>query len=187
MQRISPVLIGIALLSSPIHAVDIPAALTDQEFWRIVTEFSEPGGVFQPEFMSNEDSSQFVIPTLKQTTRSGGVYIGVGPEQNFTYVAAIHPRIAFIVDIRRDNMLEHLMYKALFELSADRADFISRLFSRKRPTALDANSSVDALFNAYQSAETDPALYEENLVDVLNQIVTKHGFHVSESDPVQRP
>jgi len=182
MQRISLVLIGIVLLSSPIHAVDIPAALTDQEFWRIVTEFSEPGGVFQPEFMSNEDSSQFVIPTLKQTTRSGGVYIGVGPEQNFTYVAAIHPRIAFIVDIRRDNMLEHLMYKALFELSADRADFISRLFSRKRPTALDANSSVDALFNAYQSAETDPALYEENLVDVLNQIVTKHGFHVSESD-----
>ena len=148
----------------------------------MVTEFSEPGGVFQPEFMSNEDSSQFVIPALKQTTPPGGVYIGVGPEQNFTYIAAIHPRIAFIVDIRRDNMLEHLMYKALFELSTDRADFISRLFARRRPAAVDSNSSVQALFDAYQSVETDSSFYEENLQAVLTQVVTKHGFALSEAD-----
>jgi hypothetical protein len=132
--------------------------------------------------MSNEDSSQFVIPTLKQITRPGGVYVGVGPEQNFTYIAAIRPRIAFIVDIRRDNMLEHLMYKALFELSADRADFVSRLFSRKRPAGLDENSTVNALFDVYQSVETDPALYEQNLQAVLSQIVKKHGIPLSDAD-----
>jgi hypothetical protein len=182
MQRILLVLSFASLLSSPAQALDFPAALTDQEFWRIVTEFSEPGGAFQPEFMSNEDSAQFVIPTLKQTTRPGGVYIGVGPEQNFTYIAAIRPRVAFVVDIRRDNMLEHLMYKALFELSADRADFISRLFSRKRPSGLESNSDVRALFDAYRSVEPDPGLYQENLQSVLNQVLAKHGFALSDAD-----
>src|SRR5262249_39471749 len=106
------------------HA-ELPASLNDPQFWRMVTEFSEAGGAFQAEFMSNEDSSQFVIPALKESTRRGGVYIGVGPEQNFTYIAAIQPKLAFVLDIRRDNMLEHLMYKAIFETSADRADFVS--------------------------------------------------------------
>src|SRR5437762_12733537 len=141
-----------ALFFAPasVRAEKLPGAISDQEFWRMVSDFSETGGVFQTEFMSNEDSSQFVIPTLKQTTRRGGVYIGVGPEQNFTYIAAIQPRLAFVIDIRRDNMLEHLMYKALFELSADRAEFLSRLFSRKRPPGLKADSSANASFEAYQ-------------------------------------
>ncbi len=84
------VLFGIATAPSA-KAVELPGSIRDEEFWRMVTEFSEAGGVFQAEFMSNEDSSQFVIPTLKATTRRGGVYIGVGPEQNFTYIAAIQP------------------------------------------------------------------------------------------------
>src|SRR5262245_3825279 len=170
------------LLAATARAAELPASLSDQEFWRLVTEFSEPGGVFQAEFMSNEDSSQFVIPTLKETTRRDGVYIGVGPEQNFTYIAAIHPRIAFVVDIRRDNMLEHLMYKALFELSTDRPDFLSRLFSRQRPTDLDAYTSASALFDAYQSVAPDLRLYEENLHAVLDHLMMKHRFPLSDTD-----
>src|SRR5262245_41201736 len=104
-------------IASSARAQDLSGAIADQEFWRVVTELSEPGGVFPREFMSNEDSAQFVIPALKDRARPGGVYIGVGAEQNFTYIAAIRPRLAFIVDIRRDNMLQHLLYKALFELS----------------------------------------------------------------------
>jgi hypothetical protein len=163
-------------------AADLPASLSDQEFWRMLTEFSEAGGVFQPEFMSNEDSSQYVIPALKQTTRRGGVYIGVGPEQNFTYIAAIQPRVAFVVDIRRDNMLQHLMYKALFELSSDRSDFLSRLFSRRRPSNLDASSSVTTLFDAFDAVESDSGLYEENARAVLDHLVRKHGFQLSAAD-----
>ena len=71
------------------------------------------------------------MPALTEAVPRAGVYLGVGPEQNFTYIAAIQPRLAFIIDIRRDNMIEHLMYKALFELSADRAEFISRLLLAK--------------------------------------------------------
>jgi hypothetical protein len=132
--------------------------------------------------MSNEDSAQVVIPALKETTRSGGVYIGVGPEQNFTYIAAIQPTLAFIVDIRRDNMLQHLMYKALFELSTDRADFLSRLFSRKRPPGLDSRSSVTALFDGYQAVEADAGLYEENLRAATDLLTRAHQFQLSDAD-----
>src|SRR6185436_6202028 len=114
----------------------------DKDFWQLVTDLSEKGGTFALQFMSNEDSAQFVIPQLKDSTKKGGVFIGVGSEQNFTYIAAVQPRLAFVLDIRRDNMIEHLMYKALFEMSADRADLISKLFARKRPAGLNAGSTV---------------------------------------------
>jgi hypothetical protein len=111
----------------------LPTRLTDQEFWRMTEEFSETGGYFRSDnLLSNEMWLQYVIPELLQRTKPGGVYMGVGPEQNFTYIAAIKPKMAFITDIRRGNLHTQLMYKALFELSADRADFVARLFSRKR-------------------------------------------------------
>ena len=81
--------------------------------------------------------------------KPGGVYMGVGPEQNFQYIAGLKPKIAFIIDIRRQNMIQHLMYKAAFEMSANRADFLSVIFSRKRPEGLSAASTPDQLFEAY--------------------------------------
>ena len=99
---------------APVDAQAPSESVSDQEFWRLVTELSEPGGTFTLQFMSNEDSALYVIPKLKEAAPRGGVYLGVGPEQNFTYIAAIQPRLSFIIDIRRDNMVELLMYKALF-------------------------------------------------------------------------
>ena len=173
---------ALVLTSAPARAERLPGAISDQEFWRMITELSEPGGVFQQELMSNEDSVQVVVPALKKATRKGGVYLGVGPEQNFTYIAAIQPALAVVIDIRRDNMLEHLMYKALFELSKDRAGFLSSLFSRKRPAGLDADSSVNALFEAYRAAEPDSNLYEDNLRVVVERLVNEHRFQLSDND-----
>ena len=100
----------------------LPERLTDREFWELITDFSEAGGFFRSDnFLSNESGYQAIIPKLREKLKTGGVYIGVGPEQNFTYLVALQPKIAFIVDIRRQNMLEHLFYKALMETSADRA------------------------------------------------------------------
>jgi hypothetical protein len=160
----------------------LPDRLTDQEFWNLVTDLSEEGGVFPQQFMSNEDSALYVIPTLKERTRPGGTYVGVGSEQNFTYIAAIKPGLAFIVDIRRDNLNEHLMYKALFELSEDRAEFISRLFSRPRPAGLDRNTPVKPLFDAYRPIPADTAFYNANLSAVLDQLTKKHGFSLNDAD-----
>src|SRR5438874_3277844 len=101
-------------------AEELPASLTDETYWKMVTDFSEPGGSFLSDnFVSNELAFQDVLPELTAGRKPGGVYLGVGPEQNFTYIAALKPKIAFIFDIRRQNMVEHLMYKALFELSKD--------------------------------------------------------------------
>src|SRR6476619_2499044 len=77
----------------------IPDSLTDQEFWRLFTTMSEESGTFPSEnFVSNEKTYQFVIPTVRRTLTPGGVYVGVGPEQNFTYIANLEPRLAVIID-----------------------------------------------------------------------------------------
>jgi hypothetical protein len=123
-----------------------------------------------------------VIPALKVGAKPGGVYLGVAPDQNFTYIVALQPRMAFIVDIRRGNLLEHLMYKALFELATDRADFLSRLFSKKRPAGLGASSTPAALFTAYDRAETSEDLYRLNFKAIQGQLVKRHGFALSADD-----
>src|SRR5689334_4569168 len=97
-------------------------SLSDQEFRTLITGLSERGGTFVTDnIVSNEIAQQDVLPELERTHH--GAYIGVGPEQNLTYVSALRPSIAFIVDLQRGNMLLHLMYKALVETSSDRADF----------------------------------------------------------------
>lgn len=159
-----------------------PAPLSDAEFWRLVTDLSETGGTFPQQLMSNEDSAQAVIPALKRTIPAGGVYIGVGSEQNFTYIAALRPRLAFIVDIRPENALEMLMYKALFELSPDRAAFVSRLFSRAEPPGLVADAPADAIMTAFLSAPPDRALYQANYRAITELLTKRHGFALSTDD-----
>ena len=175
---------GVSLsLGSRVNASSIPERLGDDVFWRMVSDYSEPGGFFRSDnFVSNEITFQWVLPELAKLTRTGGVYMGVGPDQNFTYIVAMQPKIAFIVDIRRQNMLHHLLYKALIELSADRAEFLSRLFSRPRPGGLDANGGPAALFQAYASAAPDSALYARNLAAVKEQLVAKHKFGLTSDD-----
>ena len=162
----------------------LPPRLTDKQFWRLIDEFSEPDGYFRSDnLLSNERWMQSVIPELLQNTKPGGVYLGVGPEQNFTYIAALKPKIAFITDIRRGNLHTQLMYKALFELSADRTDFVARLFSRKRPSGLDSKSSAESIFSSYTETENgNEAAYNENLKEIKDLLAKKHGFPLSLDD-----
>src|SRR5688572_8123222 len=162
----------------------LPARLDDQEFWRLTEEFSEPGGSFRSDnLLSNEVGFQYVIPDLIQRARTGGVYLGVGPEQNFTYIAALKPKIVFITDIRRGNLHTQLMYKAIFELSVDRADFVSRLFSRKLPEAIGRTSTAEEIFKLYLDIERGSEdLYKENLKAIDDLLVKKHGFPLSSED-----
>src|SRR5262249_56060200 len=103
-------------------------------------------------FVSNEQTYQHVIPTLQRTVKPGGVYLGVGPEQNFTYIANVKPRMAVIFDIRRQNAMAHLMYKAIFELSPTRAEFVSLLFSRPLSKPLPSTSQAGEIFTAVLAA-----------------------------------
>jgi hypothetical protein len=161
----------------------LPVRLTDAEFWHMVTDFSESGGYFRYEnFLSNEVGYQYVIPTLKRTIPPGGVYMGVGPEQNFTYIGGLQSKMAFVVDIRRQNMLEHLFYKALMETSSDRVEFLSRLFARPRPASLSVNAAPAAIFDAYRSARPSSSLFETNLHGVLEFLEKQKGFGLSMDD-----
>jgi hypothetical protein len=161
----------------------LPDRISDAEFWKLSTDMSERSGYFQFEnFLSNELTLQDVIPALEAKTERGGAYIGVGPEQNFTYIAALRPKIAFIIDIRRQNLVEHLMYKGLFDLSADRADFISRLFSRKRPAGVGTRSTATALFLAYEREPGDAALFAANLQALLDDLTRRHALPLDADD-----
>ncbi len=149
----------------------------------MITEFSEPGGYFRSEnFVSNEMGLQYVIARLQAAVPAGGVYLGVGPEQNFTYLAALRPRIAFIVDIRRQNLLQHLWYKAVFELSPTRGAFLSRLFARALPAGISAHVSADSLVVALDGAPPDPALFRGTFAEVRDLLVVQHRFTVDSAD-----
>src|SRR5262249_47201366 len=156
--------ISVVLAASPrLRSADtIPRELAPGIFWRMINDISEEGGYFRFQFMSNEREFPSVIPELKRAVKPDGVYLGVGPEQNFTYIAATRPKIAFIFDIRRENMLEHLIYKTLFETSANRGEFVSKLFSRKPTAAVNEKTGVHALFQAFNGDRGDAELFNRN-------------------------
>jgi hypothetical protein len=170
MTRLKPIGMVILVLTGLVALIQAqdPISIQDDAFWRMITDFSEHGGSFRYEnLVSNEISYQTVIPSLKQ---------------NFTYIAAIEPRIAFIVDIRRENMLEHLMYKALFEMSGNRTEFVSRLFSRKRPPSLAGEPSAEELLKVYSSQTCDRQLLAVTFQGVTDRLTTDHGFVLTEDD-----
>lgn len=161
----------------------LPQRLEDRAFWALITEFSEPGGTFRSEnLVSNETVFQQVIPALQERIVPVSAYVGVGPDQNFTYIAALKPKIAFIVDIRRQNMILHLMYKAIVEMSPTRAEFLSRLFSRPIPARRSASDSPDALLAAFEAENPDPVAFERNRAEIYAHLQRRHGFPLSRQD-----
>ncbi len=157
--------------------------IEDASFWRMFSEFSEPSGFFQSDnLISNERTFPAIVPQIASLHSAQSGYVGVGPEQNFSYLAALRPRIAFIVDIRRQNAILHLLYKALFELAPNRADFVSRLLSRPRPRGLGSASGVGDLFAAFAGVPPSPRLFEANLKEIQSRLVEKHRFALNEED-----
>jgi hypothetical protein len=161
----------------------LPSRLSDRDFWDTSLRMSEPGGAFQSDnLVSNETGFQKVLPELAMRHPPGGAYLGVGPEQNFTYIGAIRPAVAFIVDVRRENRDLHLMYKAIFELATDRADFLSLLFSRQRPAGLTRDSSAADLAHAYGATSPDMALQADNWTRIRNRLIEFHRLPIPASE-----
>ena len=162
--------------STAVPRADLPERLTDQEFWALSQDSSEPGGYFRSaditNLTSNELFFQHVVPDLVSRVKPGSVYLGVGPEQNYTYMVATRPKLAIVFDIRRGNLDTQLMYKAIFELSKDRADFVSMLFSKPRPAGLGSSSSAQEIFSAFASSDTNRALFDRNLT-AIHGLLTK--------------
>jgi hypothetical protein len=138
--------IALALVVAP--TPHTPRAPSSGAFAAQIAALSEPDGYFDTDnLISNERSYQQVFPELDRLKVRGGTYVGVGPDQNFSYIAGIRPSIAFIVDIRRDNLLLHLLFKALFEQASSRLEYLALLFGRPVPADLAGwrDSRVDRL------------------------------------------
>jgi hypothetical protein len=159
----------------------LPVALSDQELSDLIETLSEPAGAFtlSDNIVSNEPH---FADTIRWLRPGGGVFIGVGPEQNFSYIAGLRPAMAFIIDIRRENLALHLLYKALFELSTDRADFVSRLFSRPRPAALGSRASVQDIFEQFDRVAPNGEHYTRNATLVREQLLVTRGLRLSSTD-----
>jgi hypothetical protein len=186
----------VAVRPAPTHAqaaaVQAPAStlpdrLSDAEYWKLLSDISEPGGYFRiaDNFTSNENEVGRIFTMLRQESIQGGVYMGVGPEQNLSYIASIRPAMAFVCDIRRQAVMQHLMFKAVFELSKDRADFISLLFSKPRPAGLEKTSNIQQMWNSYFTVATDGTLMAKNHALIVDHLTKTHKFTLTPDEASQ--
>lgn len=174
-----------ALTAIAQSATKAPESLSAAEFSRLSRDLSEEGGYFRSDnFTSNETSYLHVVDKMRQIGASGGAYLGVGPEQNYTYIAKIRPRIAFLLDIRRQAIIQHLMYKAIFHLSPTRAEFLSRLISRPIPkeATLKADAPINDIMNLLNKLTADDKTYTENLATLRKVIQEDFQFPLNETD-----
>jgi len=142
----------------PAASQDRPAS--DSSFAGLVARLSEQAGYFDSDnIISNESSYLQIASQLAKVGTHGGVYVGVGPDQSFSYIALIRPSIAFMLDIRRDNLLEHLLFKSIFAQSRNRLEYLCRLFGKPVPADVDLwNNRPPSVIIAYlQQAPTDSA------------------------------
>jgi hypothetical protein len=158
-----------ASTGSPESIVDL-AALSAQ--------LSEPGGYFDTDnLVSNETSYLQVADQLADSVRAGEVYLGVGPDQNFSYIARTRPRYAFILDIRPQNRLEHLLFAALFARADDAYHYLCLLFSRACPaeTPAAAGGGIEHTLAAVELAAPSEAAFATNLRTAYQYI--EGGLH----------
>ncbi len=167
------------------QAANQPESLSAAEFSRLSRELSEEGGSFRSDnFTSNETAYLTVVDKLKQLGASGGAYLGVGPEQNFTYIAKIRPKIVFIMDIRRQAVLQHLLYKAVFHHAPDRVQFLALLLSRPLPKekAVTPKSALSDILDYFSQTPADEKAYAANLAKIRKTIQEDFQFPLSEKD-----
>ena len=154
------------------------------QFAQQVAALSEREGYFDTDnLISNESSYQQVLPELRRRNVRGGAYIGVGPDQNFTYIATTRPSMAFIVDVRRDNLLLQLLFKALFTLSRTRVDYLAQLLGRPVPAEVESwrAAPIDRLVSYVDAPVASPQAIDA-LRARVDAAVTRSGVTLSAED-----
>ncbi len=175
----------ISLLRPPQTEAEEVPTLADQEFERLSLQLSEEPGYFDTDnLISNEISYQPVLPRLKEITRAGQVYLGVGPDQNFTYIVQVRPATAIIIDLRRDNLLQHLFFKQVIEASKDRWQYLSLLFGKESPQDFrpDPSADVNRLVQHFRSLSSDQDFFEQNFLKIWSSIQRRFPRLTREED-----
>lgn len=162
-------------------------------FGELVARLSEPEGDFWTDVpLSNEDNFADLLPTLARARGTEpGVYIGVGPDQNLNLLTAARPELAFIVDIRRDNLLLHLLYRSMFIDTRTPAAWLHLCLGRSAPEptpgaglTLATEPALDAraLIEQVHKAPKDERLHTELLARTLSRMREAWNVPVLEGD-----
>jgi len=153
-----------------------------EQFGRYIDTWSEPEGYFDSDnFISNETSYLHVIDDLHNRVTPGGIYVGVGPDQNLSYIVHTRPMLAIITDIRRQNMLEHLWFKALLSLASNRVEYLALLVSRETPQ-VKAGASLQDILEAVRRSRTEEKLFLRNLATVKKVLTETYKLKLSLDD-----
>ncbi|MDR3637697.1 MAG: hypothetical protein P4L84_28075 [Isosphaeraceae bacterium] len=148
------------------NLADLLFPARDASFGPLVSALSEPpNGPHADNLVSNEDSYPRVAGEIDRRAPKDCVYLGVGPDQNFTLIAHTRPKLAFVVDYRRRNLLLHLIHKAFLSLGADRTAYLTRLTAR-RPERLPPNPTAAELVAAFTHVPLDRGLLEKTTDEV---------------------
>ena len=162
-----------------------PPAEPPTAFRDLVNGMSEPDAdFFSDNYVSNETSYLQVAGALARAAVPGGAYLGVGPEQNFTYIALTRPSVAFIVDIRRGNMLLHLLYKSIFDEATSRAHFLALLVGRPYDAAGDpgAAAGIEAVIAHAERRSPDEATFAASHARQIERIESAYGVRLDAND-----
>ncbi len=144
-----------------------PPAAPDRAFARLVDELSGPEtGPTADNLMSNEDSFPRIARDLARAAPRGSAYLGVGPDQNLTYVAHARPALAFILDHRRRNLLVHLLHKALMAVAPDRAGYLARLTARAPARPVGPEATAEDLVAAFGPGPVERARLDAAVAEV---------------------
>ena len=174
----------LAIPASPLLAVEAPP-LTASQFASSIGRISEQGGYFwNDNFVSNEASYLHPLARMQDLGIRGGVYIGVGPDQNFSYIAKLQPDYAFIVDIRRQNLLQHALFKALFHFARNRAEYLSLLLSRPVRKGLfeGDDEGVEELVRYFTRVEPDQPLLRRTQTRVRQYLTEATRLELNDRD-----
>ena len=101
--RFAALVLAVGLVGSlSARSTGLPEKLSDSDFWKLSSESSEPDAYFRitDNYTSNEREIGQVFGMLREANVKGGVYLGVGPEQNFTSISAIRPSVVVMLDSR---------------------------------------------------------------------------------------
>jgi hypothetical protein len=98
-------------------------------------------------------------------------------------MARVRPRIAFIVDIRRDNLLHHLLLKALFGLARNRAEYLALWLGKPVPADLArwSDRDLEALVGWADTARVTTASADA-AVRAVRARITTFGIPLSAVD-----
>jgi hypothetical protein len=181
----APPTAAVAKPGAPVADDALPGKPPDLPFGELFDRVSEKGGYyFSHNYVTNETSYLQVAKVLSERVPAGRAYIGVGPEQNFTYIGLTRPSVAFVVDIRRRNALLLLLYKAIFEEAKTRAHFLTLLLSRPYDGVGDPGdrATIDEVLAAAEKSPPDKALRDENRKRWLDRIEHDYRVKLKESD-----